>query len=379
MDVLRTGDRIAVLTSGGDAPGMNAAVRAVVGVGSALGLEVYGVRWGYQGLLEGDLVRLDPRVVDDWNRRGGSELGSSRCPAFREASGRAQALEQLKSRGIRGLCVIGGDGSLSGAHVLADDQAAGGGDDPSRIAVVAIPASIDNDIGRTSLAIGVDTALNTIVEACDRIADTASSHARTFVIEVMGRECGYLAMTAAVAAGADGVLFREADLGEDELIDQLEAMVLRAHEKAAPSSVLGDRKRRVLVLKSEGVRVPVEWLKERLDQRLAAAGRPVDTRVTVLGHTVRGGSPSAQDRVIAARLGHAAVRALQRGLTDVMCGWHVRLGPGETAKVFDLDPYVTFWPLAQVLAETRDICEGVSEISRWRVRLLHEIAPYLNG
>lgn len=368
MNHLQPGDRIAVLTSGGDAPGMNAAVRAVVAVGVSLGFEVLGVRWGYQGLLDGDFMPLDVRAVDDWTRRGGSELGSSRCPAFREAQTRAQALRVMRDHGVRGLVVIGGDGSLSGAHALAQDQLGMA----QAICVIGIPASIDNDIGRTSLAIGVDTALNTIVEACDRIADTASSHARTFIIEVMGRECGYLAMAGAVAAGADAVLYREAQLGDDELLDQLEAMVMRAYDPLHP-------RRRVLVIKSEGVHMPVDELKRRLDERLTANGRPVDTRVTVLGHIVRGGSPSAQDRIIAARLGHAAVRALQRGMTDAMPGWQASLVAAAAPIPFDMDPYVTFWPLAEVLAETRDISAGVSEIAQWRVRLLHEVAPFLGG
>ena len=348
---------------------MNPAVRAVVGVASALGAEVIGVRRGYQGLIEGDGAPLSPRDVDGWNRRGGSILGSSRCAAFRAPDGRMTALRQLQSWGVGGLIVIGGNGSLTGARLLGALAESEG----VPLCVVGLPASIDNDLACTSLSIGVDTALNTIVEACDRILDTASSHARTFVVEVMGRDCGYLAMTAAVAAGADGVIFREAGLDEDEILTQLEQIIRRAYDPAGG-------KHRVLVVKAEGVDVSSQRLKTLLDARLAASNLPVETRVSVLGHVVRGGAPSATDRLIAGRLGHAAVRAIERGMSDIMCGWHVLRRPdGPQPTVFDLDPYVTFWPLETVLTETDRIVDGTSEVTRWRVRLLREAAPFLSA
>ncbi len=360
---------LAVLTSGGDAPGMNPAVRAIVGVATSLGAQVVGVRRGYQGLIEGDGAVIGPRDVDGWNRRGGSILGSSRCAAFRTPEGRQTALRQLQTWGVGGLVVIGGNGSLTGAQLLEQLAAAEG----VPLRVVGLPASIDNDLACTSLSIGVDTALNTIVEACDRILDTASSHARTFVVEVMGRDCGYLAMTAAVAAGADGVLFREAGLDEEEILSQLEQIIARAYDPSGG-------KHRVLVVKAEGVEISSQRLKSALDARLANANLPVETRVSVLGHVVRGGAPSATDRLIAGRLGHAAVRAVERGLSGVMCGWHVLQRPGApTPPMFDLDPYVTFWPLDTVLRETERIVDGSSEITRWRVRLLREAAPFLSA
>lgn len=348
---------------------MNPAVRAVVGVAETLGAEVIGIQRGYQGLIEGDGKVIGPRDVDGWNRRGGSILGSSRCDAFRTREGKLTALKKLKDWDVGGLIVIGGNGSLTGAtqlHQLAVTEGA-------QLQVVGLPASIDNDLACTSLSIGVDTALNTIVEACDRILDTASSHARTFVVEVMGRDCGYLAMTAAVAAGADGVLFREAALEEDEILTQLEQIIARAYDPSGG-------KHRVLVVKAEGVDVSSQRLKKLLDARLAAADLPVETRVSVLGHVVRGGAPSATDRLIAGRLGHAAVRAIEHGFSDVMCGWHVlRLPNGPQPVQFDLDPYITLWPLRTVLAETKRIVDGTSEVTQWRVRLLREAAPFLSA
>ena len=195
---LGAGDRIAVLTSGGDAPGMNAAVRAVARVGGALGLEVLGIEDGYEGLIAGRLAPLDLRALDEAARRGGTVLGTARSAAFRTEEGRARARQTIERERLRALVVVGGNGSLTGANLLDGVLRVGG-----------VPASIDNDLGSTSMCIGVDTALNTIVEACDRISDTATAHRRTFVVEVMGRDCGYLAMTAAIASGADAVLLRE--------------------------------------------------------------------------------------------------------------------------------------------------------------------------
>ncbi|MCO4761542.1 MAG: 6-phosphofructokinase [Myxococcales bacterium] len=362
---------IAVLTSGGDAPGMNPTVRAIVGVASALGAPILGVRRGYQGLIEGDVAELTPRDVDGWSRRGGSSLGSSRCAAFRTEQGRLAALMQLERWQVGGLIVIGGNGSLTGAKLLGELAASRG----VALSVVGIPASIDNDLACTSLSIGVDTALNTIVDACDRILDTASSHARTFIVEVMGRDCGYLAMTAAVATGADGVLFPEARQHEDEMIDSLERIIQHAYDPVGG-------KHRVLVVKSEGVPIDSSRIKERLDERLRAGNLPVETRVSVLGHVVRGGAPSATDRLIGGRLGHAAVRAVERGMNGVMCGWHVLQLPGQPEMLgqhFDLDPYVSFWPLDVVLRETERILNGTSEVTQWRVRLLREAAPFLSA
>ncbi len=368
MNGLQAGDKLAILTSGGDAPGMNAAVRDAVAVALPLGLQVLGVRNGYQGLLDDKIEPLGRRDVEGWIRRGGSVLGTARCLRFHEAEIRAQAAAHLRARGVTGLVVIGGNGSLAGAHAMASELGADG--EPLR--VIGVPASIDNDIACTSLSIGVDTALNTIVEACDRILDTASAHSRTFIVEVMGRACGYLGMTAAVAAGADGVLFPEAKLDEAALVERVAAIIDHAY---APE--VG--RRRVLIVKSEGVAMASGELKAAVDVRLAEMGIPVETRVTVLGHVVRGGSPSATDRLIAGRLAHAAVRGLTLGLSDVMVGWHVLRMPGlPEGRLFDTDPYVSFWPLDDVLRETARIADGTSPLTQWRVRLLREAAPYLS-
>jgi len=210
------------------------------------------------------------------------------------------------------------------------------------------------------------------VDACDRILDTALAHDRTFIVEVMGRACGYLAMTGAVAAGADGTLFPEAGLGHDELVERVASVVSRVYDPNVARN-------RVLIVVAEGIDVPIAALKDGVDAKLSAEGVPAETRVTVLGHVVRGGSPSALDRLIACRLAHAAVKAVEAGDTDRMAGWHVLRWPGrEPAAVFELDPYVTFWPLGQVLAASGALSDGSSEISQWRVRLLREASPYMS-
>ena len=216
--------RIAILTSGGDAPGMNAAVRAATLVGHAIGAEVWGIERGYRGLLEGAMAPLLPGDVQGILRDGGTILGSARCLDFHKVEVRDRARAVLAARNITGLIVIGGNGSLTGALKLIDPLEAG--DSPLR--VIGVPASIDNDLGCTTMSIGVDTAMNTIVEACDKIADTATAHDRTFIIEVMGRDCGYLAMTSAIAAGADLALFPEAGRSEEAVVESVvEAIVTK--------------------------------------------------------------------------------------------------------------------------------------------------------
>ena len=221
--------RIGVLTSGGDAPGMNAAIRAAALVGRAAGAEIIGIERGYRGLLDEAFVDLTPNLVAGILREGGTMLGSARCKEFhhREVRDRARAI--LGKQGIDGLVVIGGNGSLTGALHLADPAEIGDG--PS-LKVIGVPASIDNDLGLTGLAIGVDTAMNTIVEACDKIADTATAHDRTFIVEVMGRDCGYLAMTSAIAVGADLALFPEAGRAEEEVVDQVVQTVLTVRARS---------------------------------------------------------------------------------------------------------------------------------------------------
>lgn len=345
-----------LLTSGGDAPGMNAALRAATRVGLALGLEMVGVEDGYVGLLEGRLRPLELRELDEGARRGGTVLGSARSKVFPTPEGQAKARAELVRARLAGLVVIGGNGSLTGARTLRDV-----------VRVAGVPASIDNDLACTSMAIGVDTAMNTIVEAVDRICDTATAHRRTFIIEVMGRDCGYLAMTAGIAAGADCVLVSEVGKDEDAIVDQ----VVRSME-GVYRGVNG--KRRVLVVKAEGVKIASARLKEQVDARMARLLPDVDTRVTILGHVVRGGAPSAFDRLLGARLANAAVRALADGASDFMAGW---TGPGVPGTATVYDPYVHLTPLETVLVETARLMAGGSELGRWRKKIFEEIEPIL--
>lgn len=335
--------RLALLTSGGDAPGMNAALAAAVKVIAAAGGESIGVRRGYEGLIDGDLVPLGPRDVDSFWHRGGTELGSARSKRFRTLAGRQQAAAHLERAGVDGLIVIGGNGSLAGAAALQELVS---------LPIVGVPASIDNDIACSSTALGVDTALNTIVEACDRISDTARSHRRVFVVEVMGRDCGYLAMAAAIAAQADAVISREQGKSEAALLAELRAIIFRAGERG---------KKRVLIIKAEGVDIPTTRLVSLLDED--AHGFAV--RHTILGHVVRGGSPSFRDRLVAGRLANAAVQCALKGQRG-MVGWEpVEDGGAETA-----DPSIQLFSLERVLSETEALLDGRHPSTVRRLALL---------
>jgi 6-phosphofructokinase 1 len=365
---LNKGDRVAVLTSGGDAPGMNAAIRAAARVGAEIGLDMVGVEDGYAGLIEGRVAPLDIRVLDEAARRGGTALGTARSKAFATPDGQKRARETIAKNELRGLLVIGGNGSLTGARTLTDVVVGTAG---AKLVVGGVPASIDNDLACTSMAIGVDTAMNTIVEACDRIFDTATAHRRTFIVEVMGRDCGYLAMTAGIAAGADAVLVREADKDEGQIVDQVVRTMQRAY---GPQPGGGPTKRRVLVIKSEGVHIESNRLKELVEAKVKTLLPDVDTRVTVLGHVVRGGTPTAFDRLLGARLANAALRAMVAGQSDFMAGW---CGPGITHPACPWDPYVVLSPLDEVLAETAKLMRGDSELARWRKRVFAEVEDIL--
>jgi len=365
---LQKGDRVAVLTSGGDAPGMNAAVRAAARVGAEIGLVMLGVEDGYAGLIEGRLAPLDIRVLDEAARRGGTALGTARSKAFATLEGQVLARETLAKHDITGVLVIGGNGSLTGARTLTDVVVRGG---TAKLVVGGVPASIDNDLACTSMAIGVDTAMNTIVEACDRIFDTATAHRRTFIVEVMGRDCGYLAMTAGIAAGADAVLVREADKDEGQIVDQVVRTMQRAY---GPQPDGTSTKRRVLVIKSEGVRVESTRLKDLVEEKIKTLLPDVDTRVTVLGHVVRGGTPTAFDRLLGARLANAALRAMVAGESDFMAGWS---GPAIKRAACPWDPYVVLTPLDEVLAETAKLMQGDSDLARWRKRVFAEVEDIL--
>ena len=242
------------------------------------------------------------------------------------------------------------------------------GDWPVRVLV--IPASIDNDIALTSLSIGVDTAMNTIVEACDKIADTASAHDRIFLVEVMGRDCGYLAMTSAIASGADMVLFPEADRSEDELVDAVVDAVLAVRARG------GSQK--VIAIKAEGIETPSARLKELVDTRLASeTGEAVDdieTRVTVLGHVVRGGRPSAFDRLLGSRMGNVAVRSLLDGAHRQMVAWQPPVdADGGVGERSSHDPYCHLMPLDVVLEATRELLDGQSPLARWRATIFDDL------
>src|SRR5438477_2154468 len=249
--------RIGILTSGGDAPGMNAAIRAATLVALAQGVEVVGIERGYRGLVDDVMAPLSPSDVAGILREGGTILGSARCKEFHHREVRDRARAVLAGRGIDGLLVIGGNGSLTGALKLADRDELGG----QPLAIAGVPASIDNDLALTGLAIGVDTAMNTIVEACDKIADTATAHDRTFIVEVMGRDCGYLAMTAAIAVGADLALFPESGRSEAAIVDQIVDTVLTVRSRSR-------RTRRVIIIKAEGVAIAIDRLKSAVDARL---------------------------------------------------------------------------------------------------------------
>lgn len=357
--------KIAVLTSGGDAPGMNAAVRATTLIAAQAGVEVFGILRGYEGLLDRQWRPLTRRVndrlapehdVDNAAQLGGSILGSARCKAFYEAPGRARAAAALKE--FDGLVVIGGNGSLTGARALATEHGA---------RVVGIPASIDNDIGCTSSAIGVDTALNTIVEACDRISDTARAHRRAFIVEVMGRQSGYLCMASAIAAGADAALFREEGRNAEEIVRAVTEVVRRGFD--------GDRgKDRVLVIKAEGVEIPCTRLAREVEEALRPTLGDVEIRATVLGHVVRGGSPSFLDRMIASRFALGATTALLAGKTSVMTAWQTSSAGGEATQ----DRSVTLFTLDRVLEETAALLDGTSLVTKHRVGLMQKAAGVLS-
>lgn len=276
--------RIGVLTSGGDAPGMNAAIRAVVRKAIFHNVEVYGIYYGYQGLIDDKVEKLEIGSVGDIIHRGGTVLYSARSEEFLTKEGQEKAVEVLRSYEIDGLVVIGGDGSIRGAEVLSN----------LGIPCVGVPATIDNDISEMDYTIGFDTALNTVIEAIDKIRDTATSHERTYVIEVMGRDAGDLALFAGLAGGAESIIIPEKPHDYNNVIERLK----RGHERGKKHSI---------IMLAEGVGDGVEYAKRIQDTT------SFETRVTVLGHIQRGGSPTASDRVLASRLGAKAVDLLLQG------------------------------------------------------------------
>ncbi|MCA0969832.1 6-phosphofructokinase [Halobacillus litoralis] len=283
--------KIGVLTSGGDAPGMNAAIRAVVRKAIFHGLEVYGIKYGYQGLIDGNIEKMDLGSVGDIIQRGGTKLYSARCEEFKTEEGQLKGIEQLKKHGIEGLIAIGGDGTFMGAKKITEKG----------YPCIGVPGTIDNDIPGTDFTIGFDTALNTIIDAIDKIRDTATSHERTYVIEVMGRDAGDLALWAGLADGAETILIPESEDNMDEVVERLK----RGHDRGKKHSI---------IIVAEGVGSGVDFAKQ------IEEAAQLETRVTVLGHTQRGGSPSASDRVLASRLGAHAVDLLLDGKAGRMVG-----------------------------------------------------------
>ncbi|GGA81956.1 6-phosphofructokinase [Ornithinibacillus halotolerans] len=283
--------RLGVLTSGGDAPGMNAAIRAVVRKCIYHNVEIFGIRNGYQGLIEGNIEQMDVGSVGDIIQRGGTKLYSARSEEFRTEEGQQKGISQLKRFGIEGLIVIGGDGSFRGAQKLTEKG----------FPCIGVPGTIDNDIAGTDFTIGFDTALNTIIEAIDKIRDTATSHERTYVVEVMGRNAGDLALWAGLADGAESILIPEKPDDMEEVIARLQRGIERG-------------KKHSIIILAEGVGSGIDYC-EKIQQ---AAN--LETRVTVLGHIQRGGSPTAQDRVLASRLGAKAVDLLLEGKAGRMVG-----------------------------------------------------------
>ena len=289
-------NKIAVMTSGGDAPGMNAAIRSVVRTCAFYEKECVGIYRGYQGLIEGDFLPLDARNVKNIINKGGTILKSARSKDFRTKEGRAKAYQNLKDNNIDALVVIGGDGSFTGGVVFNEEY---------NFPVIGIPGTIDNDIYGTSHTLGYDTALNTTIDAIDKIRDTAQSHNRLFFVEVMGRDAGFIALNVGVGAGAEEILIPEENLGIDRLLESLK----RSRRKGKSSSI-------VVVAEGDKTGKNVFELADYVEQHLPE----YEVRVSVLGHMQRGGSPSCFDRVLASRLGVRAVELLLEGKTNLMVG-----------------------------------------------------------
>jgi len=313
--------RIGVLTSGGDGPGLNPCIRAVTRTAISYGIEVLGVKRGYAGLIDNDIMPLDARAVGGIIGKGGTFLGTARSLAVKTLHGQREALRNLNRNSLDGLVVIGGNGSLAGAAVLYEQV----------FAVVGVPATIDNDVGGTDIAIGVDTALNTILDAIDKIKDTASSHQRAFLIEVMGRDSGYLALMGGVAGGAELILVPEVETPLETVAQSLVNAYIRG-------------KAHCIVIVAEGYKPGTRAVVAYLEERQEELGFGV--RVTVLGHVQRGGAPSAFDRLLATRLGAAAVIELKEGRAGNVVGLvgsEIKLTPLAEAptkpKRFDMGLY----------------------------------------
>ncbi len=312
-----------ILTSGGDAPGINPCIRAAVRAALYRGVDVIGIQEGFDGLIRGEMSSLHARDVGGILQRGGTFLRTARCPEFLDRKGQRQALRELHESGIDGLLVIGGDGSMRGVHVLAE----------LGFPTIGIPASIDNDIWGTDMALGVDTALNTIMEAVDKLRDTASSHERAFLVETMGRNCGYLALISGVICGAEMIIIPEEEIPIEKIAEDIE----QAYERG---------KTHAIMIMAEGASYTCQDVSKYLQ------GKDVgfETRVTILGHVARGGVPSAFDRLLATRMGVKAAEALLTGETDVMTGLSGR--------------EIVLRPLERVIHESRKVNLEFLEMAR---------------
>ena len=285
---------IAVMTSGGDSPGMNAAARAVVRTALYEGVKVYGINNGYQGMLDDDIEELTSRSVSDLIQRGGTFLGTARCPEFKTPEGRRKGYENLVKRGIEGLVIIGGDGSLTGGSLLSKETG---------LPIVGLPGTIDNDVWGMHYTIGCDTAANTIVDAINKLRDTASAHRRIMLVEVMGRNSGWLAMMSGIAGGAEFVLVPEVKFNIDTMCEEIKEMYDAG-------------KRYSIIVVAEGAGSAIE-IGKAVEEKTG-----IDTRVSVLGHIQRGGSPTVEDRMKASMLGEKAALAIISGASDVVFGFN---------------------------------------------------------
>ena len=317
--------RIAILTSGGDAPGMNAAVRAATRAALARGWQVCGVHNGYAGLIADTIEPLQARDVGGIIQRGGTVLGSARSPEFTTDAGRAKALANLTQRDMDALIVIGGNGSQTGANVLAN----------AGFPVVGVASTVDNDLVGTDVTIGVDTAVNITVEAIDRLRTTGSSHKRAFLVETMGRNCGYIALMAGIAGGAEVIAIPECEVEPHDVAERLRAAYQRGKTHA-------------LVVVAEGAKHGAQAIERHVAEHRHTIG--FGLRVTTLGHVVRGGVPTAGDRLLATRLGAAAVDQLARGVSGVLVG------------VCGNDIITT--PLADVAGKTKGVNQELLELAR---------------
>jgi len=317
--------RVAVLTSGGDAPGMNAAIRAVVRCGVAKGWGMYGVRNGYAGLISGNIQEMGTRDVGGILHKGGTVLGSARCEEFYTEEGRLKGIRAMRQMGIDALVVIGGNGSQTGSYHI----------DQLGFPVVGIASTIDNDLAGTDMTIGVDTALNIALEAIDRLKVTASSHQRAFLLEVMGRNCGYIALMAGIAGGAEYILIPEVETDPEEVADSLR--LAYEHGKA-----------HAIIVVAEGAKYNAEALTAYFEKNKERLGFKI--RATILGHVQRGGDPGAFDRILASRFGNGAVEAIAREDFGVLVG----LNKGK----------ITTTPLPDVVAGKKEISREMVELAR---------------